>query len=87
MLDDFDIDLLSYAGLPKLSDDEKKSRERLWSKIDEYRNHFGEVFAYGNLDMSTEDIIRNIDKCIKHNRKWYGYIVPIEDFSDPDIYY
>ena len=30
--------------------------------------------------MSLEEIIRNIDKCIKYNRKWEGFIVPeLED--------
>lgn len=82
-----EIDLFSHFGLPQPSEAEKKARELFHSKINEYKEHFGERFACDNLDMSTEEIAKNIDKCIKHNRKWYGYIVPEEDFSDSDKIY
>ena len=48
--------------------------------LDEYKEHFGDTFTTEFLPMSIEEIIANIDKCIKYNRKWEGFIVPeLED--------
>lgn len=76
----------NFPGLKK-TPEEMKIGELFCAKLDEYKKHFGETFAYGNLDMSDEEIIENIDKCIKYDRKWVGFIVPEEDFSDPNIMY
>lgn len=84
----FNIDLSKYTGL-KCSPEQKKVGKLLCEKLEEYKRHFGDIFAYGdpNLDMTNEEIIENIDKCIKYDRKWVGFIVPEEDFSDPNIMY
>lgn len=82
------IDLSEITGI-KLSAEEIKAGELFRSKLEEYKRHFGDIFAYGdpNLDMTNKEIIENIDKCIKYDRKWVGFIVPEEDFSDPNIMY
>ena len=82
----FDIDISEFTG-KRDTPERKKFKELFWSKLNEYKNYFGDIFAYGDLNMSDEEIIDNIDKCIKYNRKWVGFIVPEEDFSDPNIMY
>lgn len=53
--------------------------ERFDLKLKEYEQHFDDDFTTENLGMSIEEIIENIEKCIKYNRKWDGFIVPIID--------
>ena len=58
----------------------KKLNELFTNKLNEYQVHFNDDFATEFLQMSIGEIIENIDKCIKYNRKWEGFIVPeIED--------
>lgn len=81
-------DLVSYIE-SKRTPERIKAAETFRAKINEYKKHFGADFAYDDpfLNMSEEDIMENIDKCIKYNREWVGFIVPEEDFSDPNIMY
>ncbi len=75
-------DLLKMLGLPPdtRSEEEKRIDELMNKKLKEYEQHFGSDFATEFLLMTKVEIIRNIDKCIKYNRKWEGFIVPeIED--------
>lgn len=62
------------------TEEEKRIDELLSKKLMEYEDHFGEDFTTEFLPMTKEEIINNIEKCIKHNRKWEGFIVPeLED--------
>lgn len=75
-------DLRKALGLPPdtRSDEEKKTCALYINKLKEYKDHFNDDFTTEGLCMSLEEIIRNIDKCIKYNRKWEGFIVPeLED--------
>ena len=75
-------DLLKMLGLPPDSrtEDEKKFDEAYIAKLKEYKEYFHENFTTEGLCMPLEEIMSNIDKCIKYNRKWEGFIVPeIED--------
>lgn len=71
------------------TDEQKELDRRFKAKMREYEEHFpGDgITTEGilGLSMTEEEIIKNIDKCIKHNRKWEGYIVPKLDYSDVDI--
>lgn len=82
------VDLDSFFK-SMIDHNKEKETEKFFKKVKEYKEHFGESFAYDNpfLNMSDEEIIENIDKCIKYNREWVGFIVPEEDFSDPNIMY
>lgn len=65
---------------------EKELDNRYYAKLDEYSEHFnGDDFTTEMLPMTKEEIIENIDKCIKYNRKWEGFIVPELDYDDVDI--
>ena len=78
MLDEY----LKMLGLPPdtRSEEEKRIDELMSKKLKEYEQHFGSDFATEFLPMTKEEIIRSIDKCITHNRKWEGFIVPeLED--------
>lgn len=62
------------------TEEEKRIDELLSKKLMEYEDHFGEDITTEFLPMTKEEIINNIEKCIKHNRKWEGFIVPeLED--------
>ena len=68
------------------TEEEKEADRKFMAKIEEYREHFnGDIFTTECLEMTYEEIIKNIDKCIKHNRKWNGFIVPELDYSEVDI--
>lgn len=71
---------------PKLPENEIKRRQKAMEKLDEkfeeYKRHFDDDFTTENLGMSTEEIIKNIEKCISNNRKWDGFIVPEIDEND-----
>ena len=72
-------DLRKALGIPPdtRSDEEKRTTCDLYiNKLKEYKEHFNEDFTTEGLYMSLEEIICNIDKCIKYNRKWEGFIVP-----------
>lgn len=73
-------------GFLKIKDtrtkEEKELSERLSEKIAEYKEKFDDDFCTEFLPMTKEEIIKNIDKCIKHNKKWEGYIVPEIDEKD-----
>ncbi|GEM_PF-1533658 len=58
------------------SEEKKKQNDLLAQKLKEYQEHFNDDFATEFLPMSIDEIIANIDKCIKYNRKWEGFIVP-----------
>lgn len=74
------LDEIYNLPISEYSEDEKKLNELFSRKLDEYKEHFGDIFTTEFLPMSIEEIITNIDKCIKHNRKWEGFIVPeLED--------
>ncbi len=76
------IDLREMFNLPPdtRSEEEKKLDDAFGKKLDEYKQHFHENFTTEGLCMPLEEIMSNIDKCIKYNRKWEGFIVPeIED--------
>ena len=72
--------------VPNLSEDELREKaimsEKLSLKMKEYRQKFNDDITTEFLPMTMEEIIKNIDKCIKHNRKWEGYIVPEVDEND-----
>lgn len=74
---------------PKLPKNEFKKHNALMKKFDEklqeYQRYFDDSFTTENLCMPIEEIIENIDKCLKHNRKWDGYIVPAYDYDDIEI--
>lgn len=67
------------------TEEQKEKDERLYAKIEEYKAHFGYCFGTEILCMTDEEIIAGIDKCIKYNRKWEGFIVPELDYNDVDI--
>ena len=73
-------------GFLKIKDtrtkEEKELSEKLSEKIAEYKKKFDDDFCTEFLPMTKEEIIKNIDKCIKHNKKWEGYIVPEIDEND-----
>lgn len=58
------------------SEEEKKQNYLFAQKLKEYQEHFNDDFTTEFLPMSIDEIIANIDKCIKYNRKWEGFIVP-----------
>lgn len=66
------------------TEEEKRICELLMAKLDEYEERFGTNFDTESIFMTDEEIIKNIDKCIKHNREWEGYIVPKLDYNDVD---
>lgn len=68
------------------TDEQKKKDEIYFAKIEEYKAHFGHYFDTESIIMTQEEIIKNIDKCLKHNRPWHGYIVPEVDYSDDVIF-
>lgn len=75
-------DLRKMLGLPPdtRSDKEKMLCALQIQKLKEYKEHFNADFTTEGLCMTSEEIIHNIDKCIKYNRKWEGFIVPeLED--------
>ena len=73
-------------GFLKIKDtrtkEEKELSEKLSEKIAQYKEKFDDDFCTEFLPMTKEEIIKNIDKCIKHNKKWEGYIVPEIDEKD-----
>ena len=79
-----------YGLPPDTRTDEQRAADRQFiAKLREYEAHFpgNGITTEGvlGLSMTEEDIIKNIDKCIKHNRKWEGFIVPELDYNDVDI--
>lgn len=73
-------------GILKIKDtrteEEKELCEKLSAKMAEYKAKFDDDFCTEFLPMTKAEIIENIDKCIKHNKKWEGYIVPEIDEND-----
>lgn len=69
--------------------EQKELDERYMAKLKEYEEHFpgdGITTEYVvDTIMTKEEFIANVDKCIKHNRKWEGFIVPELDYEDVDI--
>lgn len=65
--------------------EQKELDERYFAKLEEYKKHFNDDFTTEMLGMTQEEIIENVDKCIKYNRKWEGFIVPELDYNDVDI--
>lgn len=81
-------EIYKLLGVPPDSrtKEQKELDERYLAKLKEYSEHFnGAGITTEMLDMTQEEIIKNLDKCIKHNRKWEGYIVPELDYSKVDI--
>lgn len=74
--------VLNLVDVP-MSDEEKEQRKLLTQKIDEYKDHFGCMFT--TLGFTIPELIEGIDKCIKYNRKWEGFIVPKLNYNDVDI--
>lgn len=68
------------------TDEQKRISELLHEKLEEYEKHFGSNFDTESIIMTEEEMIENIDKCLKHNRLWNGYIVPEVDYSD-DVFF
>ncbi|MGN0665681.1 MAG: hypothetical protein ACI4KF_04060 [Huintestinicola sp.] len=56
--------------------EEQRISDLYSKKIKEYKEYFNDDFTTEFLPMTKEEIILNIDKCIKYNRKWEGFIVP-----------
>ncbi|MBQ7782415.1 MAG: hypothetical protein IJ368_00435 [Oscillospiraceae bacterium] len=83
------IDLRELFGLPPVidtrSEEEKRLNDLCISKLKEYKQHFNADFTTENLCMTDKELIRNIDKCIKYNRKWEGFIVPELDYDEVEI--
>lgn len=74
------LDEIYHLPVHEHTEEEKKLNELFSKKLDEYKEHFGDTFTTEFLPMSIEEIVANIDKCIKYNRKWEGFIVPeLED--------
>lgn len=73
-------------GILKVKDtrtkEERELSEKLSKKMAEYKEKFNDDFCTEFLPMTKEEIIKNIDKCIKHKKKWEGYIVPEIDEND-----
>lgn len=81
------VDFRELFGMPPdtRTEEEKKRCELRLRKLKEYKQHFNDDFTTENLCMTEEELIRNIDKCIKHNRKWEGFIVPELDYDEVEI--
>lgn len=77
--------VLRYLGLPLPTEEEERRAERLEKKYNEYKSHFGYLFGLEYLTLTDDEIIKGIDRCIKYNRKWEGFIVPEIDYKDIDI--
>lgn len=73
---------MGFLKIPEPSEEERQLNEQLSEKLIEYKNKFNDSFTTEFLPMSKKEIIQNIDKCIKHNRKWDGYIIPEVDEND-----
>lgn len=73
-------------GILKIKDtrteEERELCEKLSAKMAEYKAKFDDDFCTEFLPMTKAEIIKSIDKCIKHNKKWDGYIVPEIDEND-----
>ncbi len=73
-------------GILKIKDtrteEERELCEKLSAKMAEYKAKFDDDFCTEFLPMTKAEIIEDIDKCIKHNKKWEGYIVPEIDEND-----
>lgn len=73
-------------GILKINDTRTKGEreldEKFSEKLAEYKEKFNDDFCTEFLPMTKKEIIKNIDKCIKHNKKWDGYIVPLIDEDD-----
>lgn len=73
-------------GILKIKDtrteEERELCEKLSAKMAEYKAKFDDDFCTEFLPMTKAEIIEDIDKCIKHNKKWDGYIVPEIDEND-----
>lgn len=73
-------------GILKIKDtrteEERELCEKLSAKMAEYKAKFDDDFCTEFLSMTKAEIIEDIDKCIKHNKKWEGYIVPEIDEND-----
>lgn len=74
--------VLNLVDVP-MSNEEREQRNLLTQKLDEYKNHFGCIFT--SLGFTIPEIIEGVDKCIKHNRKWEGFIVPELDYDEVEI--
>lgn len=73
-------------GADTRTEEQKRISELLHEKLEEYEKHFGSDFDTESIIMTEEEMIENIDKCLKHNRLWNGYIVPKVDYSDDVIF-
>lgn len=74
------LDEIYHLPVQEQTEEEIRLNELFSKKLKEYQEHFNDDFATEFLPMSIEEIIANIDKCIKYNRKWEGFIVPeLED--------
>lgn len=71
------LDEIYHLPVQEQTEEEIRLNELFSKKLKEYQEHFNDDFATEFLPMSIEEIIANIDKCIKYNRKWEGFIVPV----------
>jgi hypothetical protein len=52
--------------------------EKLYNKLDEYYDKFGDVFPTMQYSFSREETIQKIDQCIKENKK-IQEIIPLKE--------
>lgn len=71
------VDIQKAVGLPVSTKEEFEHARLMDKKFDEYKAHFGNLFGTEGLIMTDDEIIRGIDRCIKYNKEWDGFIVPI----------
>lgn len=55
--------------------------DRLYEKLDEYYNTFGDVFPMMEYDLPINKAIKFIDKCLKSNKEAQEF-VPINYYDD-----
>lgn len=79
------VELKKAFGLPIPTKEQFEHGQFMKRKYNEYKAHFGDLFCLEGLTMTDEEIVKGIDLCIKHNRKWEGFIVPEIDYSENDI--
>lgn len=79
------MELRKSLGFSIIPEEQFEHSQYMMRKFDEYKAHFGDLFCFEGLMMTDEEIVKGIDLCIKHNRKWEGFIVPKIDYSKNDI--
>lgn len=79
------VELSKMVGLPIPTEEQFEHGQFMLRKFNEYKAHFGDLFDIEEYIMTDDEIVRGIDRCIKYNRKWEGFIVPEIDYEDNDI--